>query len=444
MKKRATPVQLLLAGYVVIAFIGAVILTLPVSSAQNLNTPFIDALFTSASALSTTGLIVVDTGTYYSAFGQTIILTLIQIGGLGYMIFIALIVIAAGYRFSLNGRQLFNESIAKPSRIEIKKFVKAVVLFTFTFELFGAVVLTLVFLNKLNFIDAVYSGIFHSISAFCTAGFSLYADSFTAYYNNFTANVIIAIITVAGGIGFFVLYDLYKYIINYFSGKRPIKLSDHSKLVLAVTCILFIAGTIILFFSEAGNGQARSFIDRFWTASFQAVSASSTTGFNSVDIGSMRVISLFIIIILMFIGASPGGTGGGIKTSTFGIVISFLKKVFTNNDEVNILKHTVSQTTVNKALAISIVSFFYLIFITALLLAIERFSILQIIFETASALGTVGLSAGITSSLSVPGKLLIIITMIVGRVGPLAIGYSLVGKIGTIKYSYPQGTVMAG
>lgn len=444
MKKRATPVQLLLVGYIVIAFVGAVILSWPVSSEKNLNTPFIDALFTSASALSTTGLAVVDTGTHYSIWGQSIILALVQIGGLGYMIFIALIVITAGYRFSLNGKQLFNESIARPSSIEIKKFVKAVVIFTFAFELFGAVVLTTVFLSKLNFIQAAYSGIFHSISAFCTAGFSLYADSFTAYANHFTANVIIAIITVAGGIGFFVLYDLYKYFKNYFGSQRPIKLSNHSKLVLTVTVILFISGTAILFFSEAGNGQVHSLIDRFWIASFQALSASSTTGFNSVDIGSMRVISLFIIIILMFIGASPGGTGGGIKTSTFGIVISFLKKVFTNKDEVNIFKHAVNEGTVNKALTISIVSFFYLTFIVILLLITESFSILQIIFETASALGTVGLSTGITPSLSIPGKLLIIATMIVGRVGPLAIGYSLLGKTGSIKYSYPQGNVMAG
>jgi trk system potassium uptake protein TrkH len=444
MKKRITPVQLLSIGYVVIALLGALLLCLPISSQDKSGTSFIDALFTSASALSTTGLGVVDTGTHYSTFGQIIILIIIQIGGLGYMIFVAFVAIAAGYRFSINGKQLFNESIARPGGLEIKKFVKAVVIFTLAFEFIGASALTIIFLDKQNLINAAYSGIFHSVSAFCTAGFSLYSDSFMAYYRSIAANIIIAIITISGGIGFFVLYDLFQYFVNVLKRKRPVKLSDHTKLVLAVTFLLMFSGTVILFFTESSNCRTFSISERLLTASFQTISASSTTGFNSVDIGSMNIISLLILIILMFIGASPGSTGGGIKTSTFGIVVLFLKKVITNRDEVTAFKHSIGESTVNKALTITLLSFFYLITIISLLLATGSYSLLQATFETASALGTVGLSMGITPTLSDSGKLLIIITMIVGRVGPLAIGYSLIGKIKPIRYSFPQGNVMTG
>lgn len=444
MKKRITPVQLLSVGYVVIALLGALILGLPLSTQDKSGTSFLDALFTSASALSTTGLGVVDTGTHYSTFGQTVILIIVQIGGLGYMIFVAFIAISAGYRFSINGKQIFNESIARPGGLEIKKFVKAVILFTLTFEVVGALVLTIVFLDKQDFVNAAYSGIFHSISAFCTAGFSLYTDSFMAYYRSLTANIIIAIISIAGGIGFFVLYDLFEYCVNVIKGKRPVKLSDHTKIVLVITFVLMFLGTVILFFTEASNGKSFSVSDRILTASFQTISASSTTGFNTVDIGSMKIISLLILVLLMFIGASPGSTGGGIKNSTFGIVILFLKKVITNRNEVTAFKHSIGESTVNKAIAITFISLFYLITIISLLLVTENYSLLQVTFETASALGTVGLSMGITPTLSSSGKFLIIITMIVGRIGPLAIGYSLVGKIKSIKYSYPQGNILTG
>ncbi|MDQ7816559.1 MAG: TrkH family potassium uptake protein [Melioribacteraceae bacterium] len=444
MTKKITPVQTLLLGYVAIILSGAMLLCAPFASTNGQGISFLDALFTSASAVSTTGLVVVDTGTQFSVFGQVLIMILIQIGGLGYMIFFALIAITAGYKFSINGKQLFNESISRPNNIEIKKFVKVVLIFTLTFEFFGVAVLTIIFLDKLNFVDAAYSALFHSISAFCTAGFSLYADSFTVYSKDLAANIIVAIITIAGGIGFFVLYDLYVYFRNLLKGKKPLKLSAHTKLVLSVTFLLIIAGTMILFFSESGYNGGLSVYERFLNASFQTISASSTTGFNSVDIGHMQVLSLLIIIILMFIGASPGSTGGGIKTSTFGIVILFLKKIVTNRREVSVFKHTIGESTVNKALAIAFMSLLYLITVIALLLTTEIFSILQIALETSSALGTVGLSMGITPSLSATGKIIITITMILGRVGSLAIGYSLIGRTKTIKYTYPGGNVMTG
>ncbi len=444
MKNKLTPVQTLSLGYIFLILISAVLLTLPFSTTPNKNTEFVDALFTSTSAVSTTGLVVVDTGSHYSTVGQIIILISFQIGGLGYMIFIALFSLGIGSKFSINGKRLINQSIARPTSVEIKKFIKAVTLFAFAFELVGAIALTIIFMQKISFTEAFYSAIFHSISAFCTAGFSLYKDSFILYANDIGVNIILAIVTIAGGIGFFVLYDLFMFFKNIIKQKHSVRLSEHSKLVLIVSIILMTACTILLLFIEDLINSKFLSIDRILTASFQAISSSTTTGFNSVDIGLMQPLSLFVIIILMFIGASPGGTGGGIKTSTVGIIISFIKKVLSNRNEVSIFKRSVDEITVSKSITIAALGIFYLIFVSLTLSITEHHSLLQIIFEATSALGTVGLSTGITSKLSTTGKLLIIMTMLIGRVGPLAVGYSLIGNIITKKYSYPNGEFLIG
>ncbi len=444
MYKKATPIQILVLGYIILTIIGGVILCLPISSGKYEYTPFIDALFTAASAISTTGLGVVDTGSHFSIFGQIIILILIQIGGLGYMVFIAVVSFGIGARFSINGSRLLTESIARPSNIEIKKFIKAVILFTIIFESVGALLLTKVFVRHFPIIESIYSAVFHSISAFCTAGFSLYPDSFIQYADDMFVNVTIAIITIAGGIGFFVLYDLWKYFVNKAKHNYPVKLSDHTKLVLIVTFGLMIVGTIVLFFSEGYLNNTSSITEELLKSSFQSISASSTTGFNSIDIGSMREISLLSLIILMFIGASPGSTGGGIKTSTFGMLLLFLKKVIMNRESLTAFRRTIPESTANKAIGLTLFALVYTILIVFVLAAVEKFSLIQIFFETTSALGTVGLSMGITSSLSLTGKILIIVTMLVGRVGPLAIGYSLVGRTKNQKHNYPIGNMLAG
>ena len=444
MFNKLAPIQILIFGYVALILLGATLLSVPFSSASNQYTSFIDSIFTAASAVSTTGLVVFDTGSYYSFAGQIIILALIQIGGLGYMIFVATISFGLGSNLSLNGKKLLTESISRPNDIELKKFVKMVIIFTSLIELLGVVALTVVFAKDQPFDSALYSAIFHSISAFCTAGFSLYSSSFVSYSNDSFINIIIAILSITGGIGFFVLYDVSKYFKNIFQTKYPRRLSSHTKLVLWVTSLLILISFIILFICEGKQSQPQSFFDRLLTSSFQAISASTTTGFNSVDIGLMKPLSLFVIVIIMFIGASPGGTGGGIKTSTFGVVLLFLLKILRNKSEIHSFRRSVTDSTVNKALGITIFGSFYLTTIVFILFASENFSLLQIIFETSSALGTVGLSMGITSSLSVFGKILITLTMLVGRVGPLAIAYSIVGKVKSTNYSYPSGNVMAG
>ncbi|MBX2990481.1 MAG: hypothetical protein KF749_04835 [Bacteroidetes bacterium] len=435
MKKTLTPIQALFAGFVILILTGAVLLQLPLSAAEGQRISFLDALFTATSAVSTTGLATVDTGSNYSVFGQVVILLLFQVGGLGYMIFIALVTLGLGARLTITGRMLFSESIARPRTIEIKRFIKTVIVFTAFFEILGAAGLSLVFIQRVSFGEAVYSAVFHSVSAFCTAGFSLYADSFTANVGNASANLIIAVVTIAGGIGFFVLYDIANLLRRAIRRQHPLKLSDHSKLVLLVSLVLMVGGTVVLFVTEGGS---------VLSASFQALSASTTTGFNTVDIGLLHPLSLVFIIILMFVGASPGSTGGGIKTTSLGIIFLFIRSVLSSNKDVTAFRRTIEASTVNKALGIGILATLYLSLLVFCLSFSEEFSVLQILFEAASALGTVGLSTGITSSLSVTGKILIIITMLIGRVGPLAIGYSLIGKSEPKSFSYPTGNMMVG
>jgi len=442
--KTFTPIQTLLLGFVVLILLGTFLLQLPTSANGEQKTAFLDALFTAASAVTTTGLVVVDTGTHYSAFGQVVVLFLFQVGGLGYMIFITLISLGIVGRFSVSGRLLLIESIARPKTIEIRKFVKAVIVFAAAFELLGSVLLTLVFAQKLPLGEAVFSGVFHSVSAFCTAGFSLYADSFIPYHDDGVANLIVALITIGGGIGFFVLYDLARFFRGLLRKDYPRKISDHSKLVLTLSGLLMVVGTLVLFSVGEGTKQGESLSDRFLTASFQALSASTTTGFNSIDIGSMQALSLVCLMVLMFIGACPGGTGGGIKTTTFGIILLFIRSVLTNRGDVSAFRRTIVLHTVRKALGIGLIASLYLGVLVLALSISENFPFMSIVFEATSALGTVGLSTGVTSSLSATAKILIMIAMLIGRIGPLAIGYSLVGRFKPKGYEYPTGNVMVG
>lgn len=442
MQRALTPIQTLLLGFIVLTLLGGVLLWFPVSAAGTETTSPIDALFIAASAISTTGLITVDTGSHFSMFGQTVILILIQIGGLGYMIFITLLTLGIRAQFTISGRLMLTESIARPKTVEAGKFVKAVLLITAFFELGGTLLLTAAFFQRMPFGEAVYSAMFHSISAFCTAGFSLYADSFVSYADAPLANIIIAVVTIAGGIGFFVLYDALIFFRRKIRRQYPFSLSDHTKMVLVASLLLMATGTIALFLID--SGESRSLGSRLLTASFQAISASTTTGFNSVDIGKIPTLGLVHIIILMFIGASPGSTGGGIKTTSFGIILLFLRSVITNREDVTAFRRTIAASTVRRALGIALIGACTIMVVVLVLSISEDFAFKQILFETTSALGTVGLSMGITPLLSIPGKFVIIATMLAGRVGPLAIGYSLVGRAEKKRYSYPNGNVMVG
>lgn len=429
-----TPIQLLVIGYISISIIGSLLLMLPIASSSGISQNYIDALFTSTSASTTTGLIVEDTGTYYSLFGQGIILLLFQIGALGYMIGVTLMVLGLGGKISITDRILLRESVKRPTTVNMIWFVKIITVITFTIEALGALVLTLYWTKEFGFNDALYLGVFHSVSAFCTAGFSLFKDGFIGYQSSILLNVVISILCILGAIGFFVIYDVLRFIGASYK-KEQKKLSVYTKFSFLLTITLILFGFIIIFISEG---------DSIMASLFQAISSSSTTGFNSVDISIMGLPSLFIMMILMFIGASSGGTGGGMKSSTFGVLVLFTYYLLKGKKDVNIFKRIISPEKIDKAFGIFITSMIFIVVALGILLFTEEFSFISLLFEIVSALGTVGLSLGITPHLSSIGKLVIISLMLIGRIGPLAIGFSLLGKQKEISFKYPKADIFVG
>lgn len=436
-EKVLSPIQLLSIGYVVIILIGAFLLMLPVSSANHTYQLFVDSLFTSASAVSTTGLVVVDTGSYYSSFGQLVILILIQIGGLGYMLFFVVFSFIVKNKLSFSEKKYLRESVARNQNVDLLRFVKLTFLYTFIIEGIGAIGYLIVLINKYTLGDAVFSSIFHSISAFCTAGFGLYPDSLSSYSSNILINFNTFFLVITGAIGFFVLYDLQNFIYRKIRRDNMARLSLHSKIVLSFTFSLFLIGAIVIFLAE-GNHFSNNIFQNILNSFFQSISASTTVGFNTVDISVMQNASLFIMIILMFIGASPGSTGGGIKTTAFATNMISSIASLKGKSVATIFKRSISRFNIDKANAQIFVAVISTLTITMILTFTEKFSFIRILFEAVSAFGTVGLSTGITSSLSTIGKLLITLLMIIGRVGPLAIGLFFVKKNGNGNYSFPE------
>jgi len=441
--KRISPIRILVIGFAILTLSGALLLMLPEASINGTSQSFVDALFTAASGVSTTGLIVVDTGNYYTFFGQLVIITLVQIGGLGYMVFIVLAFLVKKDKISLHGRKVMRESLGRPTKLDMFKFTKIVFVFTFVIEFIGAVGMFLYWVKIFPPGTAAYVSIFHSISGFCTAGFSLFSDSITAYGHSYYLIIVIDILCIAGAVGFFVLYDVYEYFRKPGKGEKLVSLSLHSKLVLSLTGCLFIAGIIAVFFFE-GSHFSNTFGNKFLESSFQVVSASTTTGFNTIDIGSMTGSSLFIIIILMFIGASPGSTGGGIKTTSFGVLIKHIYSVLRGKSGTNLFRRKINSKIITNVIVLTGTAVIWISVAVVILSYTENTYFLKILFETVSAYGTVGLSTGITSTLSVTGKIVLTLTMFMGRVGPLALGFSLLNGNIINGYSYPEEEVLIG
>jgi len=436
-----TPIRSLTLGFSIISIIGALVLMMPFSSAAGQYTSFLDSLFTSMSAVTTTGLIVVDTGAYFNRFGQSVIMVLFQIGGLGYMIFISLAVLGFAGRISMSNRILLRESISRPTSMDLLKFTRVIILLTLIIESLGVVLLTLYWSKYFSFGEAVYSSVFHSISAFTTAGFSIYTDGFIRYGTSVYFNLVIIADMILGSLGFFVLYELGKLV--YPVKKYPHRLSMHTKMIVSLTIILTLIGSTVIFISENWS-DGNSIMDKILLSVFQASTASTTAGFNSLDIGVMTRASLFIIIILMFIGAGPGSTAGGIKQTSFGVILISLYNQLTGRESVLVLKRRVSDETVKRALSIAALALLWFVSAVLALTISEDKDFLKIVFEVGSALGTVGLSAGITSDLTAFGKIVIIITMLIGRVGPLGIGLTILRKKRVSSYQYPEDEILVG
>lgn len=435
-----TTAQTLLIGYLLFITVGATLLTLPISVVGNERLPFIDSIFMAASSISGTGLVVVNTGSYFSLFGQLVILALIQIGNIGYMLFFALAVLLVGKRLSLINKMIIKNSISL-SQLDLKIFVFKVFKYSLIIEGVAALLLFIYFIRDFSVSEAFYQAVFHSVSAFCTAGFSLFDDSLSRYSGNFYVISIITLTSYFGCVGFFVLHDLSGYIKARIEKKKHYQLSTHTKIVTTVSISIIFIGQIIIYFSELILNP-HGISDTFLTSFFQSVSASTSVGFNSVDISKMNNSSLVVLIIEMFIGASPSGTGGGIKTTVFAIMVLSLFTFLRDRKYVNTLHRSINPTTVAKAFSISFLALIWIVVSVLILSLTESQEFLSLLFEAASALGNNGMSTGITPELSTSGKILIALLMLIGRVGPLLVGYSLIGKQKPVNYQYPEANIL--
>ncbi|MEN3190153.1 MAG: TrkH family potassium uptake protein [Atribacterota bacterium] len=418
---------------------GTILLNLPAASSTGKSVGFINALFTATSATCVTGLIVLDTGKDFSTFGQLTILILLQCGGLGIMTMSTMFAFLMGKKISLRQRLIMQESLNQFSIGGLVRLAKYILIFTVIIEGVGATILFFCWQRFYSPIKALYLGVFHSISAFCNAGFSLFSDSIMRYKGDLTINLTFMALIILGGIGFLVLLELFQY------GKNG-TLSLHAKLALKISLILILIGFIGIYLIESNNPFTLSNLnlsEKIYGSIFQSVTA-RTAGFNTIHIGSMLNPTLFLIIILMFIGASPGSTGGGVKTTTFGLLILYVWSSLTGKEGINLFKRRVSPDIIPKALTVITLSLALVITMTILLSYVEGKDFIKILFEVVSAFGTVGLSTGITPSLSVAGKIIIIITMFSGRVGPLGLALSLIKKREPEVIKYPEEKVMVG
>jgi trk system potassium uptake protein TrkH len=416
---------------------------LPVATKSGKGADFLTALFTATSATCVTGLVVVDTKTYWSVFGQIVIMLLIQVGGLGIMTMSTLFALILGRKITFKERLVMQEAFNTNSLGGIVKFAKYILMVSFLFESIGAIMLTLRFLPQMGLKKAVYYGLFHSISAFNNAGFDLMGNfkSLTGYVSDWVVNLVIMGLIIFGGLGFYVLLDIYEH--RHFN-----KFTLHSKIVITITLLLIAIGTLLIFLFEYNNPKTLKPLDfptKILAALFQAVTP-RTAGFNTLSLSDMTIASKFLTIILMFIGASPAGTGGGIKTTTFAVILYTVLSVIKGEEETVLYKRTISRNIVYKAVAISFISVFIIFSVTMVLSITETSNFLTILYETISAFGTVGLSLGLTPELSTVGKIIIIFTMYTGRVGPLTLALALAKRQRRPKpiIKYAEEKIMVG
>lgn len=413
---------------------------LPVSSKEGIVTPFIDAFFTSTSAVCVTGLVTLNTAEHWSYFGSTVIIMLIQIGGLGFMSFATLFALILGKRITLKERMVMQEAMNSFSLQGLVKLAKYILIFTFSVEGIGALFLSTKFIPEHGFLKGLYFSIFHSISAFCNAGFDLTGNSLVPYADNAVIILTISALIITGGLGFAVWAEIYNY-------KGMGKLSVHSKLVISATLILIVGGWILMYIFEMKNPgtiQNMSLKGKLLSSLFASVSP-RTAGFNSISTADMTLAGKFLTIILMFIGGSPGGTAGGIKTTTAGILLMTVISVFKNREDAEIFGRTISKNLVYKSFVILTLALCLVIGETMILSFTEKGASLEyILYEVTSAFGTVGLTLGLTPNLSVIGKVLIALTMYIGRVGILTLLLALAHKKHGSSIKYPDGKILVG
>ncbi|MGG7143718.1 TrkH family potassium uptake protein [Clostridium nigeriense] len=433
-------VQIVSLGFLVLVLIGAVLLTLPISSKSGEGTNFLDAMFTSTSAVCVTGLITLNTSTHWSIFGQIVIMILIEIGGLGFMSFAVLLSLILGKKITLRERLVMQEAMNTHSIQGLVKMVKYILIFTVSVQFFGSLLLSTQFIPVYGLTKGIFYSIFHSISAFCNAGFDLFGTSLVNFSNNFVVILVISALIIIGGLGFAVLLEIYEF-------KRIKNFSIHSKLVLITTGILIFTGFILMLLFEYSNPETIGYMnirDKFLNSFFASVSP-RTAGFNSVSTSDMTLASKFLTIILMFIGGSPGSTAGGLKTVTFSILVLTVISVIKGREDTEVFGRRFTKEIVYKAFTIAFIGISLVIIVTMILSYTEvGVSFIDLFYESVSALGTAGLTLGVTPKLSLVGKILIMFMMYLGRVGPLTVMLALTRKKKKSGYKYPEGKILIG
>ncbi|PAE10546.1 Ktr system potassium transporter B [Niallia circulans] len=432
-----SPPQILIFVFLAFTLLGTILLKLPLATTGSIS--WADALFTSTSAMTVTGLAVIDTGGSFTLFGEIVILCLIQVGGLGIMTFAVLIFMTLGRKIGFKERLLIQQALSQTSIGGIIKLAKQLFLFSIILEAIAAVLLAIRWVPEMGWQKGIYAAIFHSISAFNNAGFSIWPDNLSRYVADPVVNIVISLLFIIGGIGFTVVFDFWK--------KSEFKrLTLHTKIMVVGTIVINVVAVLLVFGFEYDNPQTLgelSWYGKIQAAYFQGV-VPRTAGFNTIDIGGLNESTLFLMILLMFIGAGSGSTGGGIKLTTFLAMVFSVLSFLRNKEQIVIFNRSIDDRTVVKSLAITIISLFVIfvaIFILDLTEKDARF--LAIVFEVVSAFGTSGLSMGLTPSLTIGGKIIIVFVMFVGKIGPLTLAFSL-AKPNKSKIRYPKEDILTG
>jgi trk system potassium uptake protein len=447
-----SPAQALVLYYAAAILLGTLLLASP-PAARGEPLSLLDALFTATSAQCVTGLTVVDTGTKLTLFGQCVVLALIQVGGLGITTFSVYLFIYLRVGVSARGRWIIHETLMHTPVSSWRELIKGIFLMTLVIEAAGALLLAFAFVPRLGFWPGLYSALFHSISAFCNAGFSLFPDNLIGFRSDPLVNLTVMALIILGGIGFLVIRELLQVglVRRKQRSKKP-KLSLHTKIVLVTSSFLVVYGAVLIGWLEAGNAFAGlSPLEGFWTALFQSVSA-RTAGYNSIDLSAFRSSTLFLIIFLMFIGASPGSAGGGVKTTCMALFFAIFYNRLRGSQHTSLFRRTIPEEVITKALALVLLAFiliglalFALMIVQVPDLAHESArDFLGYTFEAFSAFGTVGLSVGATAKLNAPGKLIIILLMYVGRVGLLTMAFAIAGRTRRHAPHYAEENIMIG
>lgn len=451
------PTRQIALSFLLVILIGSILLTLPICN-QKGATSYLNNLFVATSATCVTGLIPVVPSEQYNLFGQIIIIILIQIGGLGFLTFLNLLIIMIKKKLSLTNKVVLQEAFNQPTLDNLPKFVKNVIKYTFIVEGIGALLIALVFIPDYGMIKGIYYSIFHSISAFCNAGFDvLGSNSLINYQTNGIINLVIPGLIIMGGLGFIVWFDVANCFKKEF--KRPAKFSKkhlfksfslHTKLVLIVTIILLIAGTGLFYLCEYQNPQTignLNLLDQLQISWFQSATL-RTAGFASVDMAGLAPATKFMMCVIMFIGGSPAGTAGGIKTVTFALGILEVYNIYHGRKEVTVFARRIPKHLIVRSFAIISMALSLVMISIFILTLTETASFIDICFEVVSALATVGLSASLTPSLTSIGKIVIIILMYIGRIGPITMMISFARKsylrAGKKEVKYPDGNILLG